>query len=534
MSRACFLIYLLLCSMLAKAQMPLAIIPQPQEVAVGTGSLVFDRKATVYALSESLKPQENYLRQSLFKLYGVNFYAGKDKKSTIVLRLKGKPNVTANDAYQLEVNPSQVIISASAPNGIFNGIQSLLQLLRSAGEFKNGLKIPALQIQDQPVYGWRGLMLDESRHFFGKKKVKSLLDWMALYKLNRFHWHLTDEPAWRLEIKKYPMLTLIGGIGSYTNPEEQAQYYTQEDIKEIIAYARERFIEVIPEIDMPGHATAANRAYPAYTGGGSKDHPEFTFNPGKEKTYQYLTNILQETQVLFGTNLIHLGGDEVSYGNEKWNTDTAIAVLKQKHGLANNLAVEQYFMKRMADSVFAMNSKVAVWDEMADSDLPVENTLIFWWRHDKPAQLEKALSKGYPTVLCPRLPLYFDFVQDKAHQYGRKWDGQFNDLLSVYRFDVTALTKQPTKSILGLQANLWTETVQNEQRFDYLLFPRLAALAEAAWSKPSSKNDERFLDQIKIHLNWYKQAGLNFYNPFNPAQTVEPIGKRKLPLNYKD
>lgn len=534
MSRAFFLICLFLFNMALKAQTPLPIIPQPQQVAMGSGTFVFDRKSTVYALSESLKPQENYLRQNLFKLYGVNFYAGKDKKSTIVLQLKGKPATNTNDAYRLDIKAEQVLIEATSPNGIFNGIQSLLQLLRNAGDLKNGLKIPVLQIQDAPLYTWRGLMLDESRHFFGKAKVKSLLDWMALYKLNRFHWHLTDEPAWRLEIKKYPMLSLIGGIGSYTNPEEPTQYYTQEEIKEVIAYARERFIEVIPEIDMPGHATAANRAYPAYTGGGSKDHPEFTFNPGKEKTYQYLTNILQETQVLFATDLIHLGGDEVSFGNEKWNADTAITALKQKYALANNLAVEQYFMKRMADSVIAMNSKVAVWDEMADSDLPIENTVIFWWRHDKPAQLEKALSKGYPTVLCPRLPLYFDFVQDKAHQYGRKWDGKFNDLLSVYRFDMATLTKQSTKSVLGLQANLWTETVQNEQRFDYLLFPRLAALAEAAWSKPSSRNDERFLDQIKIHLNWYKQAGLNFYNPFNPAQTIEPVSKRRLPLNYKD
>ena len=515
-----------------KAQAPLAIIPYPKHVAQQTGTFSFGQKTTVYAADGQLEAQQNYLRQSLFSLYGINFYQGRDKKASIVLKLAGK--AAAKGAYQLSVTSSQIVIEAPTANGVFNGIQSLLQLLRGAGEFKNGLNVPAVTIKDEPLYEWRGFMLDESRHFFGKKKVKSLLDWMALYKLNRFHWHLTDEPAWRLAIKKYPLLSLVGGIGSYTDPNQPAQYYSQEDIKEIVAYAAERFIEVIPEIDMPGHATAANRAYPAYTGGGSKDHPEFTFNPGREKTYGYLASILQETQLLFPSNLIHLGGDEVSFGNEKWNADTGITALKQKYKLENNVAVERYFMKRMADSVFAMNGKVAVWDEMVEAGMPVENTVMFWWRHDKPIQLEQALSKGYPTVLCPRLPLYFDFVQDKSHQYGRKWDGKFNDLLSVYHFDVAAFTSKPATTVLGLQANLWTETVQNEQRFDYLVFPRIAALAAAAWTAPSSKNDEQFINQVKTHMDWYKQAGLNFYNPFNPAQTPEPASKKRLPLNYKD
>ncbi|WP_199140088.1 beta-N-acetylhexosaminidase [Pedobacter sp. ASV12] len=532
MNKVLCTIFLGLLGLGLRAQAPLAIIPYPKQVTVQTGTFTFDQNTTVFALSEELQSQQQYLRHSLFQLYGLNFYPGKDKKATIVLKLSGKPGVKG--AYQLTVNPLQIVIEAPTGNGVFNGIQSLLQLLRGAGEFKNSLKIPSLLIKDEPLYQWRGFMLDESRHFFGKKKVKALLDWMALYKLNRFHWHLTDEPAWRLAIKKYPMLTLIGGIGTYTDPNEPAQYYSQADVQEIVAYAATRFIEVIPEIDMPGHATAANRAYPAFTGGGSKDHPEFTFNPGKEKTYAYLANILQETQLLFPSNLIHLGGDEVSFGNEKWNADSGITALKQQHGLANNLAVERYFMKRMADSVFAMQGKVAVWDEMVDAGLPVENTVIFWWRHDKPIQLEQALDKGYATVLCPRLPLYFDFVQDKSHQHGRKWDGKFNDLLAVYHFDVAAFTSKPTTTVLGLQANLWTETVQNEQRFDYLVFPRLAALAAAAWTAPAARNDEQFLDQVKIHIDWYKKAGLNFYNPFNPIQTPEPASKRRLPLNYKD
>jgi hexosaminidase len=210
--------------------------------------------------------------------------------------------------------------------------------------------------------------------------------------------------------------------------------------------------------------------------------------------------------------------------------------LKQRKGLSSDLAVEKYFMKRMADSVFAMKSKVLVWDEMVDSDLPTDKTIIFWWRHDKPEQLNQALTKGYQTVLCPRLPLYFDFIQDAKHQYGRKWGGKFNDLLSVYHFDITQSLKnsEDKKHILGIQANLWTETAQNEQRLDYLVFPRIASLAEAAWSLPTKRNDQEFLSRLSAHLNWYKEAGLNFYNPDEPLKTPEPASKRKVSQNIKD
>jgi len=514
------------------AQAPLPLIPYPKQVTAKEGSFVLHAGTTVFSADEALGSQVTYLRHTLFKSYGLNFLQGKDKKSGILLKLSGKAGIPG--AYQLLIGTEQIVIEAATPNGIFNGIQSLLQLLKAAGPFKGQVRLTAMHIQDEPLYAWRGIMLDESRHFFGKAKVKSILDWMALYKLNRFHWHLTDEPAWRLEVKKYPMLSLIGGIGSYTDANVPAQYYTQDDIREIVAYAKERYIEVIPEIDMPGHATAANRAYPEYSGGGSKDHPEFTFNPGKEKTYTYLQHILKETQLLFPFGLIHLGGDEVSFGNEKWNADTGITALKQKQGLANNVDVERYFMRRMADSVFAMDGKIGVWDEMTDAGLPKDKSVIFWWRHDRPVLLEQALSKGYSTVLCPRLPFYFDFVQDKSHQYGRKWDGKFNDLLSVYHFDLAALTAKPGASVLGLQANLWTETIHNVQRLDYLLFPRIAALAAAAWTPAALRNDEAFLEQVKIHQNWYREAGLNFYDVFNPAKTPEPAGRKKAPLNYKD
>lgn len=513
----------------AFSQKQLALIPMPNLVVQKEGSFLLNDK-TVIVADKKLQKLSWYLSNELLtytKLSLIRYTQSNQPGIYLVLDQKQKND---DEAYTLDVKTDKIIIKSATENGLFNGIITFLQLARTS------FLIPTVAITDQPAFTWRGVMVDESRNFYGMEKVKSILDWMAFYKLNRFHWHLTDEPAWRLEIKKYPKLGLIGGVGNFLNPNAPAQYYTQEEIKEIVSYAAERFITVIPEIDMPGHATAANMAYPEYSGGGSKAHPEFTFNPGKEKTYQYLTNILKETNVLFPAGMIHLGGDEVSYGNEKWKIDTAVSALKRRANLGDDKAVEKYFMKRMADTLYQMNTKILVWDEMADAGLQADHTLIFWWRHDQPKQLKIALNNKYQVVLCPRLPLYFDFVQDSTHQYGRKWGKLYNPIQQVYDFDPLKLVDDPGQApyILGIQGNLWTETVPTIQRLDYLLFPRIAALAEVAWTNNKNKNSDRFMKSIKDHLRLYKQAGLYYYDPFSPLTHPEPVTERKQPLNYID
>ncbi len=244
-------------------------------------------------------------------------------------------------------------------------------------------------------------MLDESRHFFGEEKVKQLLDIMAFHKLNIFHWHLTDVPGWRIEIRKYPKLTAIGGTGNHNDPQAPAKYYTQEQIREIVKYAGERYIQIVPEIDMPGHAGASNRAYPEFSGGGSKAYPEFTFNPGKEETYSYLTDILKEVTELFPSPYIHLGGDEVNFGNQQWNTNKQVKALMKKNNLPDLKAVEQYFIRRMADTIKSLNKTAIGWDEIIDSKINPEDVIVMWWRHDKPGQLKSALENNYKVVLCP-------------------------------------------------------------------------------------------------------------------------------------
>lgn len=492
------------------------IIPEPVEYASVNDVFKFDKQLKI-AYDESYKSEAHFLQKELFKRKNLLSILESDKKAADIILIKSDTKFDANGSYSLNMDKNQVTVKAQNGDGIFNGIVSLIQLLTNS----DTQEVKCWNIEDSPAYDWRGFMLDESRHFYGKEKVKQLLDYMAFYKLNKFHWHLTDEPGWRIEIKNYPLLAYTGGVGNYTDHNATPTYYTQEEINEIVLYASERKIMVIPEIDMPGHARAANRAYPEFSGGGSERYPEFTFDPGKEETYQYLTNILKEINVLFPSNMIHLGGDEVHFGNEAWNHNEGVKSLMKREGLTKLEQVEKYFMSRMADSVFLLNNKVLAWDEMAEISLPTDKTIIFWWRHDQKDQLQKALDKEYPVVLCPRIPLYFDFVQDESHKVGRRWAGEYSDLEKVYKFNTEKLIQPKYSSqVLGIQANLWTEEIASEQRLDFMTYPRISALSEAAWGQ---NNDyQSYLERLKSHLKLYNSDKIYHFNPFDTDGSFEP------------
>ncbi|NIG57481.1 beta-N-acetylhexosaminidase [Chitinophaga sp. Cy-1792] len=517
---------LLLTAANAYAQTQCPVIPKPVAATVAAGTFALNRNIAI--TPARFTQAAAYLHNELQHIENIPA-SGQHKAAVKFVQASLKDKNP--EAYELTIKPDGIQIRANSELGAFNGAVTLLQLAKH-----DGAELKTWTINDAPQYAWRGIMLDESRHFFGKEKVKSLIDWMAYYKLNRLHWHLTDEPGWRIAVSQYPKLTTVGGTGNYTNPNAPATYYTKADISEILQYAKARDIIVFPEIDMPGHATAANHAYPEFSGGGSKGHPEFTFNPGKEATYAYLTNILRDINGQFGTNMLHLGGDEVSYGNEKWSTDSSILALMQREHLTTPRQVELYFMQRMADSVYKMNAKLLAWDEMAEVSLPKDKTIIFWWRHDKPNTLQTALDNGYSTVVCPRLPLYFDFVQDSTNKYGRKWSGQYNSIENVYNFSPDKyLAAGANKSlIMGMQANLWTETVSSPERLDYLLFPRICALAEICWTRPAAKNQEDFMERLKPQLALFKAAGLYYYDPFDPKLHAEPVPAKKTVSDYKD
>lgn len=527
---------LLFFSINAIAQQACPIIPTPKAYQPKNGNFVFSEKTSIVFSENTIAPQAHFLQAEVLKRFKIATTLGLSKTNSKINLVLNKNANRQIDAYSLNISPNAVTIEAANASGIFYGIISLLQMVHQQKNVGNELLLPACKISDEANYGWRGFMLDESRHFFGVEKVKQLLDWMAFYKLNRFHWHLTDEPAWRIEIKKYPLLTYVGGIGNYIEEHTPAQYYNQEQIKEIVSYAAQRFITVIPEIDMPGHATAANRAYPQYSGGGNEKHPEFTFNPGNEKTYQYLTNILKETNVLFPSGLIHIGGDEVSYGNQQWNHMTDIKQLMQKQKLKDLKDVERYFIKRISDSLTNMNAKTLAWDEVVDFNLRKDSTIVFWWRHDKPEQFERSIKNGYQVVVCPRIPFYFDFIQDSKHSYGRKWgDGSFNTLKNIYSFKLPNSAKEAkANQILGVQANLWTETIENTNRLDYMIFPRITALAEVAWNNNDQRNDfEQFMKNIEIQLPLFEDTGLYFYNPLSPTRYPEPVKTKERKLRFK-
>lgn len=507
----------LLLAIISFAQTPLNIIPWPNEIETSSEKVQIPQSGFIQNNEIVFNDAVEYLQIQLLDKHGLTWQ--KSNNSGFVSFQKDEN--LADEEYTLEINEVSAKIKAKDTAGALYGVATLLQTLQSR-------QLPFVKIKDKPAYAWRGFMLDESRHFFGKEKVLQLLDWMVFYKLNKFHWHLTDEPAWRLEIQRYPLLAKVGGIGSYTNPYTPVRYYSQKEIEEIVNYAKARNIEVIPEIDMPGHATAANRAYPEYSGGGTEAHPNFTFHPAKEETYQFLTNILKEVNILFPAQKLHLGGDEVSFGSDAWNKDEKIQALKNKMKFSTNKEVEGYFMQRMADSVFALESKLVVWDEMVDSGLPTDKTIMMWWRHDKPEQIKKSLQNGFSTVICPRIPLYFDFVQNENHKYGRTWDKKFSALDQIYSYDLGTyanLQKRPNQ-ILGAQANLWTERIHNTERFDFMTFPRIAALAELVWTKNENKNYADFTNRLKQHNIWYKADGIYAASDEHKEPLVEiPSGK---------
>jgi hexosaminidase len=520
-----FVLFLLL-SQFAFAQ---EIIPLPQSYQKKEGVFHLNGNTIIGMNDNSLLPQANYLQTELQKASGIAI-AVDPNEANATIDFKIAKDDRAAGAYSLTIQQNKVIITAAANEGIFYGIVSLLQIIRSQPA-ANQINLNACEISDAPRYQWRGFMLDESRHFFGKEKVEQLLNWMAFYKLNKFHWHLTDDDGWRIEIKKYPLLASVGGIGNHTNPHAPAKYYTQEDIKDIVAYAQDRFITIIPEVDMPGHATAATRAYPEFSGGSIPGYENYTFDPANEKTYGFLTDVLKEVNGLFPAHMIHLGGDEVALGIQAWAGRPGITDIITKNKFTQLTDVEHLFFNRMADTVSRLGDKVLCWDEAASTDLAPARTIVFWWRQNVPSQLELALQKRYHVVLCPRLPLYLDFVQDKSHISGRRWNGQyFNSLDEIYNFPDKQLPQDQLQSdlVMGIQANLWTETVESNKRLDFMIFPRIAALAESAWTNAALKNDNSFDQRLKTDFAWYDKDGIYYFNPFDPSARPEAIDFRPI------
>ena len=295
-----------------------------------------------------------------------------------------------------------------------------------------------------------------------------------------------------------------------------------------MAYADARHIEVIPEIDMPGHASAANRAYPEFNGGGSGQFPDFTFNVGKEGTYAYLTTILKEVASLFPSQYIHIGGDEVFYGSEAWKKDPDVKALMRREGLPDIKAAEGYFIHRICDSLKTMDKQMIAWDDVLGFEPDRVQSVICWWRHDRPQTLVQSLDKEYRTILCPRKPMYYDFIQHSSHSCGRTWDG-FCPLEDVYAFpdawyEGWGLEEDDMDTVLGIQSNLWTELVHNTDRLYFMIYPRLFALAEAAWTEAGNKDYGSFARRLDPYYGLMDKLGIYYFDAREPSAHSEPAG----------
>ena len=506
-----FVVCLFCCSLWAQT----TLIPSVTSYNMLKGDLQLGRNVNITGYDEGVTVAKKYLEDVLCKLPTT------DKSQQIGLEMNSA--LSSEGSYIIRITESGVKIEASSAQGFSYALNTLSLLAdENNGQIRQGI------IHDEPRFGWRGYMLDESRHFFGKEKVKQYLDIMFRLKMNVFHWHLTDEPGWRIEIKKYPKLTTEGGVGNYHDPNASATYYTQEEIKEIVAYAAERSIMIIPEIDMPGHATAACRTYPEISGGGEGRWKHFTFHPCKEETFTFISDVLDEVASLFPAPYIHVGGDEVHFGNQEWFTNPDIQKFIVDHNLKNETGLEHYFIRRIADMVASKGKKLIGWDEIVDAEVSPTKAVVMWWRHDRKYQLYKALERGYEVILTPRKPLYGDFVQHDSHKQGRRWKG-FNMLEDIHRFpdSLNPLTYGYEEQVKGIQFNVWTEVIADYKRLDFMTFPRLFAVAESAWAVPKVKEYSLFMSRLPYWLQWLDTYPIYYFNPFCPEKTPEPLAPEK-------
>ncbi|MDR2915445.1 MAG: beta-N-acetylhexosaminidase [Tannerella sp.] len=495
------------------------LFPTPAKYSRGRGVFNLNKNTVVLGAGGYSDQLASELSEKI-KSFGLSENQSGGKQ--VRLELKTDLGLKA-DGYHLLVSPEEILLEASTESGLFYAKEALLQLAR----FYKGA-IPVSRIEDEPRYAWRGFMLDESRHFFGKDKVKQYLDMMASLRMNVFHWHLTDEPGWRIEIKRYPKLTTVGATGNYHDPNAPATFYTQEEIREIVAYAAERQIMVIPEFDMPGHATAACRAYPEISGGGEGRWANFTFHPCKEETFEFISHVLDEIISLFPAPYIHIGGDEVHYGNQSWFTDPEIQQFIKDKDLKNEVGLEHYFIRRIADLVASKGKKVIGWDEIVDAGVSPSKAVVMWWRHDRRYQFAKALELGFDVIMTPRRPLYGDFVQYGSHRIGRLWGG-YDPIEDIYQFPepVVHLMKNYEDQVMGLQMSMWTERIADEKRLDYMVFPRLSAVAESGWTPAKSKEYSLFMQKLPLFLEYLHDRNIYYFNPFDPDVRLEPAEPKR-------
>ncbi len=513
------------------------IVPLPDEIELRKGHFLLDKKTSISfdENNEQLKSISTYFLDYLKEFYELELSEKDKKKGTISFKISDK--IETPDAYILSADSTGIQIVSNTEAGIFYGIQSIIQMLPANETDVDGFSLPYCQISDQPEFKWRGMHLDVCRHFFPVKFVKKMIDIAARLKLNTFHWHLTEDQGWRIEIKKYPKLTEIGAWRKETlighaleHPEKfdgkkHGGFYTQEQIKEVVEYAKSRFVTIVPEIEMPGHSVAALAAYPEYSCKGGRFEVEGRWGvfddvycAGKEETFQFLEDVLSEVIDLFPGEYIHIGGDECPKTRWKECPDCQKRIKTEK--LKDEHELQSYFIKRIEKFLSSKGKKVIGWDEILEGGL-ADGAAVMSWRGEM-GGIEAAMSKHY-VVMSPNATNYFDHYQGTNNE--PLSIGGLTTLKDVYHYQPIPEELDTTyyKYILGSQANLWTEYIPTEEHAEYMLFPRLCALAEILWTKPEKQNWNDFLVRMDQFYPYFDRWGVNYR--LNPPSGFEKVNR---------
>ncbi len=513
--------------------MQIAVVPYPKTVIPGDGEFVINRQTRISA-AEGTEKIAAFIAERLRAATGHAMpiiTAGQSPAGTnvIVLTRTGSPN-PSDASYTLDVASDQVHMEAVSERGLFYAAQTLRQLLPpqiETGQVVSGdLHVPMVHIKDAPRFEWRGLMLDVSRHFFPVSFVKKLIDAMALYKLNVLHLHLTDDQGWRIEIKRYPRLTEIGSVRAATPipPRGSNQidgvpyrgFYTQDDIREIVAYAQSRFITVVPEIEMPGHAVAALTSYPDLGCVGKDYQVRIAWGieadvlcAGKDSTFEFVENVLSEVIDLFPSEYIHVGGDECP--KTRWEKCPHCQARIQQEGLKNEHELQSYFVRRVEKILEAKGRRLIGWDEILEGGLAPNATVMSWRGAEGGIE---AASAGHHVVMSPNTHCYFDYYQAADGEGEPPGIGGYIPLSRVFEFNPSeGVPDDKAGFVLGGQGNLWTEYMGSESHVEYMAFPRALALAEALWSPNPRASYMGFLNRLESHLPRLEALGIHYRAP---------------------
>ena len=515
-----------------------SVIPVPLKMEQGTGSFLLSEKTKLYTNLQGGEAElwENYLKALPVQLKEARM---KDRKQMLLLLITPKNHqLPSPESYTLSVTPQQILIRATSGAGLFYGMQTLLQLMQPAGT--GSYSVASVEIEDTPRFAYRGLMLDVSRHFSTKEFIKKQIDALAYYKINRLHLHLTDAAGWRLEIKKYPLLTDFAAWRTdptwkkwwnggrkylrYDEPGASGGYYTQDDIREILAYARQHYITVIPEIEMPSHSEEVLAAYPQLSCSG-EPYKNSDFCVGNEETFTFLENVLTEVMELFPSEYIHVGGDEA--GKSAWKTCPKCQKRMKDEHLANVDELQSYLIHRIEKFLNNHGRRLLGWDEILQGGI-APNATVMSWRGEEGGIA--AVTSGHHAIMTPGAYCYLDSYQDAPYSQPEAIGG-YLPLKKVYAYDPipASLTAEQAKLVYGVQGNLWVEYIPTPEHVEYMIYPRILALAEVAWSAPERKSWFDFHTRALSAVADLQKKG---YHPFDLSKEIGSRPESLQPVSH--